>query len=150
MLAFGITTSSRISDMFRDRIGRAFALGLVLSVACLGDLWAQEDFPFEREMLLDARPMKGSKRLPGLEVQSGGAAVIDLWCNSLHARIAVNGDAITITAGEKTDRQCAPERAQADGELADVLAQVSQWRWDGEDAVVLIGPKQLRFRLLTN
>jgi heat shock protein HslJ len=136
--------------MFCDRVGRAFALGLALSVACLENVWAQEDFPFEREMLLDARPMKGSKRLPGLEVQPGGAAVIDLWCNSLQARITVNGDAITITAGEKTDRQCAPERAQADSELTDVLAQVSQWQWDGEDAVVLIGPKRLRFRLLTN
>src|SRR5262245_48028149 len=136
--------------MFCDRVGRAFALGLVLGVACPTSAIAQEDFPFEREMLLDARPMKGSKRLPGLEVQPGGAAVIDLWCNSLQARVAVNGDAITITADEKTDRQCAPERAQADSELMDVLAQVSQWQWAGEGAVVLIGSKSQRFRVRTS
>jgi heat shock protein HslJ len=150
LLAFGIATSLRISDMLRDRVGRAFALGLVLGIACLENVRAQEDFPFEREMLLDARPMKGSKRLPGLEVQPDGAAVIDLWCNSVQARIVVNGDALTITLGEKTDRQCTPERAQADGELTDVLTQASHWRWDGEEAVILIGPKTLRFRLLTN
>jgi heat shock protein HslJ len=135
--------------MFRDRVGRAFALGLVLVVVCVDNASAQEDFPFERELLFDARPMKGSKRVPGIEVQSDGTAAIDLWCDSLQGRVVVNADAITIMPGEKTDRQCAPERVQADSELIEALTQVSNWRWDG-DAVTLIGPKPLRFRLQTN
>ena len=79
--------------MVRTSVARAFALGLVgffISVACAR---AQEDFPFEHELLLDARPMKGSKRIPTLSVEPDGTATIDLWCNSMKAQINVNGDA---------------------------------------------------------
>jgi heat shock protein HslJ len=131
------------------RIGSALALGVIFCAAGLGGAPAQEDFPFDRELLLDVRPMKGSKRLPTLEVEANGAATIELWCNSAEARIVVNGESITISAGEKTDRQCTPERAQADDQLLETLSQVAGWRWDGEN-LVLTGAKELRFRLQTN
>ena len=66
--------------MVRTTVGRAFALGVagfVISAACA---CAQEDFPFEHELLLDAHPMKGSKRIPVLSVEPDGTATIDLWC----------------------------------------------------------------------
>ena len=135
--------------MFGKRIGGAFALGLMLCIACVHGTLAQEDFPFDRDLLLDARPMKGSKRLPSLEVEASGAATIELWCNGVQARIVVNAEAVTISPGEKTDRQCSPERAQADDQLLEALAQVARWRWDGEN-LILIGAKELRFRLQTN
>src|SRR5262245_4299141 len=135
--------------MFGNRIGGAFALGLMFCIAHVNDTLAQEDFPFDRDLLLDARPMKGSKRLPSLEVATNGAATIELWCNSVQARIVVNAEAITISAGEKTDRQCTPERAQADDQLLETLTQVANWRWDGEN-LILIGLKELHFRLQTN
>jgi heat shock protein HslJ len=110
---------------------------------------AQEDFPFEQELLLDAHPMKGSKRIPSFSVEPDGSATIDLWCNSMQARISVNGDTISISAGEKTDQSCAPERQQADEDLVTALTSVTSWRWDGE-SLLLVGPKTLRFRQQTN
>ena len=135
--------------MVRTPVARAFALGLVglfISAACVR---AQEDFPFEHELMLDARPMKGSKRIPTLSVEPDGAATIDLWCNSMQARINVTGETISISAGEKGDQTCAPERQQADDDLAAALVAATSWRWDG-DNLLLIGPKTLRFRQQTN
>ncbi|MBV8513186.1 MAG: META domain-containing protein [Xanthobacteraceae bacterium] len=135
--------------MVRTSVARAFALGLmglVISAACA---LAQEDFPFEHELLLDAHPMKGSKRIPNLSVEPDGTATIDLWCNSMQAQINVNGEAISISAGEKSNQSCAPERQQADDDLAAALVAVTSWRWDGE-SLLLIGPKTLRFRQQTN
>ena len=135
--------------MVRTSVARAFALGLVgffISVACAR---AQEDFPFEHELILDARPMKGSKRIPTLSVEPDGSATIDLWCNSMQARISVTGETIAISDGEKGDQTCAPERQQADEDLAAALTSVTSWRWDGE-SLLLIGQKTLRFRQQTN
>jgi heat shock protein HslJ len=135
--------------MVRTPVARAFALGLVglfISAACAR---AQEDFPFEHELMLDARPMKGSKRIPTLSVEPDGTATIDLWCNTMQAQINVNGDAISISAGEKGNQSCAPERQQADEDLASALTSVTSWRWDGE-SLLLIGQKTLRFRQQTN
>ncbi len=135
--------------MIKDWVGRALALGLALYVWGAGQAPAQEDFPFGRELLLDTRPLKGSKRLPSIEVETNGAATIELWCDSIQGQIVVNADAITISTSEKTDRQCTQERAQADEELIDTLKQVISWRWDGE-SLILKGAKELRFRLQTN
>jgi heat shock protein HslJ len=135
--------------MVRTSVGRAFALGLVGFVIFAPCAQAQEDFPFEHELLLDARPMKGSKRIPNLSVEPDGTATIDLWCNSMQAQINVNGEAISISAGEKSNQSCAPERQQADDDLAAALVAVTSWRWDGE-SLLLIGPKTLRFRQQTN
>src|ERR1700749_3488758 len=101
---------------------------------------AQEVFPFEHELLLDAHPMKGSKRIPNLSVEPDGTATIDLWCNSMQAQINVNGEAISISAGEKGNQSCAPERQQVDDDLTASLVAVTSWRWDGE-SLLLIGPK---------
>ncbi len=135
--------------MVRTCVGRAFALGLVGCVMFAAWARAKEDFPFEHDLLLDADPMKGSKRIPILAVEPDGSATIDLWCNSMQAQISVNGDAISISAGEKGNQSCAPERQQADEDLAAALVAVRSWRWDGE-TLLLIGPKTLRFRQATN
>ena len=135
--------------MLRTCVGPAIALGLVGFVMLAASARAQEDFPFEHELILDAHPMKGSKRIPTLSVEPDGSATIALWCNSMQAQINVNGDAISISAGEKSSQSCAPERQQADDDLAAALIKVTGWRWDGEN-LELIGPKTLRFRQPTN
>jgi len=135
--------------MHRKRVGCALALGVLLCAVWASRPSANEEFPFGRELLLDTRPMKGSKRIPGIEIDSNGMAAIDLWCNTMQGRAIVSADAITISTGEKTDRPCAPERAQADDDLAAALAQVTNWRWEGE-SLVMDGAKELRFRLHTN
>ena len=110
---------------------------------------SSSEFPFGKELFLDARPMKGSKRIPIIEVAENGRAAIDLWCNSVEAQLVVVNDTITVLAGQATDRPCAPERARGDQEIMEALQQVTNWRRDG-DSVLLIGPRTLRFHLPTN
>lgn len=137
--------------MLNIRSGRALVLGIVICAACASPLIAQEEFPFGRVLLLDAAPMKGAKRLPALEIETDGSARIELWCNTMQGRVAVQGDNVTISAGEKTDRTCAPERMQADDELVEALTQVTRWRWNGESLIILTGgTKDLRFQPHTN
>jgi heat shock protein HslJ len=100
-------------------------------------------------MRLDANPMRGSKRVPVLEIEANGQAAIDLWCNSLTAQFVVAQDTVTILTGEKTDRSCPPDRQRGDEEMLSALSEVTSWRRNGA-FLDLIGPKRLRFRLNTN
>jgi len=107
------------------------------------------EFPFDRELLLDAYPMKGSKQIPSLGVTRSGRASIVLWCNSVQAQVVLAGDTITILTGPLTERQCPSERMRADDDLLAALLQVSSWRSEGE-ALVLRGARTMRFRPSTH
>src|ERR1700687_4486916 len=108
-----------------------------------------DGFPFGRELLVDAAPMRGSKKLPILDIGDAGAAEIELWCNSVKAQLVVAGDTITIITGEASARQCAPDRARADEDLLAALNNVTNWRME-RTALVLTGTRTLRFRVPTN
>jgi heat shock protein HslJ len=110
---------------------------------------ADASFPFGHELQLEARPMKGSKRLPLLDIKANGATEIDLWCNSVQGQIVVTSDQITITTGDKTERQCEPERMRGDDDMLSALSQVTTWRRQG-DTLILSGPRTIRFRMETN
>src|SRR5438876_6598284 len=56
--------------------------------------FAQGEFPFDRELLLEARPLPGSKRVPILEIGADGRAQIDLWCRSGAGQVVVSGATI--------------------------------------------------------
>jgi len=135
-----------------DRCGRmAFgcALGVAVVLLSIGGVRADSAFPFGHELLLDAKPMKGSRRLPVLDIRANGATEIDLWCNSVQGQIDVSNDTITITTGEKTERQCEPERMRGDDDMLSALSQVTNWRRQG-DMLILNGPRTIRFRMETN
>jgi len=108
-----------------------------------------QEFPFNGELLLDARPMPGSKRIPNMDISANGAIALEMWCSRVEGQVVVAGDTITVITGQPTDRGCSPERARADTELLDALSGVTNWRRQG-DSVVLIGPKTLRFKVPTN
>ena len=111
---------------------------------------AQEDFPFDGEMMLDAAPMRGSKRIPNMDIAANGTIVLEMWCNRIEGQVVVAGDTITILAsGQPTSRDCPPDRVQGDAELISALNEVTNWRRQGS-TVLLIGPRTLRFRMLTN
>lgn len=110
---------------------------------------AQSEFPYERDLVLDARAMRGGKRVPVLLVEQNGRAQIDLWCKRGGGRAAIAGDAITITIGDMKDQLCTPERAQADEDMLAALSGVTNWSGRG-DVVTLTGAKTLRFRAATN
>lgn len=122
---------------------------MTLSVVVTDGAFAQAEFPFGKELLLDASPMKGSKRIPIIEIAENGAAAIDLWCNTVQAQLVVVNDTITVLTGQQTDRSCPPDRVKGDQDILDALQQVTSWRRDG-DRLVLMGPRTLRFRLPTN
>jgi heat shock protein HslJ len=131
----------------------------VASVACLlllatasAAIAAERGFPNDGEFLLDARPMKGSKRIPMLEFESQDAASIDLWCNRVHAQFVVVGTTVTVILDAPsppqyaTPGQCDPDRMQADEDLVAALQQVESWQRQ-DDVLMLQGPQPLRFRL---
>jgi heat shock protein HslJ len=124
-------------------------LSLIVFLAATYQAASDSAFPFGQELMLDARPMKGSKRLPLLDIQENGATEIDLWCNSVRAQVVVSRNAITITTGEKTERQCDPERMRGDEDMLSVLSQVTNWRLDG-DTLILTGPRTIKFRVESN
>jgi heat shock protein HslJ len=127
------------------RIGIALALAGVASMPAT----AQPEFPFDRDLVLEARAMRGSKRLPVLSVEANGRAQIDLWCKRGQGQATIAGDTITIAVGTMKDEPCSPERAQADEDMIAALSQATNWSQRG-DVVTLTGAKPLRFRAATN
>jgi heat shock protein HslJ len=110
---------------------------------------SERAFPFARELMLDAAPMSGSKRIPIIEIDENGAVSIDLWCASVHGRATVSEDSISIVPGPVQSAQCAPDRQSGDENLLAALAQVTNWRRQG-GVIELRGATTLRFRLMTN
>jgi hypothetical protein len=131
------------TPLLRRRWGYLAALVIAGTVAA----WAVENnFPFDQELLLETAPMRGSKRVPGIEVESSGWATIDLWCASGRGRVRIEGPAISIVPHSMAQASCPAERLQRDADMLSVLTQVTTWRREG-DTVVLIGPQTLRYRV---
>jgi heat shock protein HslJ len=127
----------------------ACAACAVLALAVTDRAAAQPEFPYDRDLVLEARVMRGGKRVPVLSVEQNGRAQIDLWCKRGDGQAAIAGGAITITVATMRDEPCTPERAQADDEMLEALSGVTNWSARG-DVVTLTGAKTLRFRAATN
>ena len=127
----------------------AVALTLAAAAPALLAPAVAAEFPFGHELLLDVKPMKGSKRVPSLAIAENGLADIELWCSSLKGQLVVAGDTITILTGAKTERSCTPERMRGDDDVLAALTEVTNWRREGE-YLVLTGARTMRFRLQTN
>jgi heat shock protein HslJ len=110
---------------------------------------AERGFPFDSELMLDAKPMKGSKRVPIIGLGPRGEATMDLWCNSVEGQFVVADSTITVLTGSKTERQCDAARMRGDDELLEALTQATSWTRDGA-VITLRGVKTLRFRQPTN
>jgi hypothetical protein len=117
-----------------------------LVLATVVTVFAQAGFPFDQELLLDARPLPGSRRIPMLEIGADGRAQVDLWCRSGIAQVEVAGPSIRFTLGPLREQACTPDRVQRDEAMAAAFAQVTRWRLEN-DVVVLVGPTELRFHL---
>ena len=75
-------------------------LVLLISAVSLPLASAGDSFPFGTTLMLDAAPMRGSKRVPMLEIAEDGVASIDLWCASVRAQAVVADNSISISPGE--------------------------------------------------
>jgi heat shock protein HslJ len=127
----------------------SLALGMALSLLASNAPATQNNFPFDGELLLDANPMPGSKRVPNMDITAKGAIVLEMWCNRVEGQLVVAADTVTVMTGQATDRQCTPARARADADLLAALMEVTNWRRQG-NMVLFIGPRTLRFRVPTN
>ncbi len=126
---------------------RVLAAAVMISQAAV--IVHAQEVPFDGEFLLDARPMPGSKRIPNIEIAANGTMALEMWCNRVEGQVVVAGDTVTVITGQPTERNCSPDRARADAELIEALNAVTNWRRQGDD-VVLMGPKTLRFKVMTN
>ena len=125
----------------------------LIAICLVGGLWPahadEHEFPFGRELMLDAPKLYGSKRVPMIEIEEDGAVSIDLWCASVRGQATVGESSITIVADPVEPTQCSPERQSGDQDLLMALTQLTSWRRDG-DVIDFSGPTPLRFRLMTN
>ncbi|KJC44868.1 hypothetical protein UP09_14600 [Bradyrhizobium sp. LTSP885] len=133
------------------RILNAVAAPVLMVSVVLGAIpaQAQEEFPFGFLMTLDAARMPGSKRIPSLEVGDNGEVVLELWCNGGKGQFSVAGNTIIFVPGAMENRNCPPDRAQADSDLLAALGEATTWRRQG-DLVTFTGSKSLRFQINTN
>jgi heat shock protein HslJ len=123
---------------------------IALLAAFLGAAPAQaQEFPFGLEMTLEAARMPGSKRIPSLEIGDNGEVVLELWCKGGQGQFSVAGNTIVFVPGTMENRDCPPDRAQADDDLVAALSDAATWKRQG-DFVTLTGTKSLRFRINTN
>ena len=143
----------------RRPAGRSrFVFGVIVLLLSLSGLAVADDsFPFDRYLLLDAAPMRPGKRIPMITIAANGDATLTLWCKTVPAHVELSDAAIKIEPGPLPDAlpdmmardQCTPARMQADQNLLDAFAQVTGWSSKG-DALVLDGPTPLKFRAATN
>jgi len=121
---------------------------LVMASGALTPAWG-EDFPFGMELTLDAPPMRGSKRVPRIEIGANGEVQLDLWCKSASGQFSVANDSVIFLPGQVQDNSCPADRAAADDGLLATLSEVTGWKRQG-DQLTLTGTRPLRFLLLTN
>jgi heat shock protein HslJ len=126
-----------------------WVLALLILGLSLPSIAAEGGFPYDSELMLDAKPMKGSKRVPVIGIGPRGEATIDMWCNSIQGQFVVADNTITVLTGTRTERQCDAARMQGDDDLLADLTQATTWSREG-DVITLHGGKPLRFRQLTN
>lgn len=110
---------------------------------------ADEGFPFERELTLQAPRMAESKRLPTLDIGRNGEVVVGLWCKSVRGQFSVAGQTVIFIPGAGDNPACSPAQAARDAQLLDDLSQVTNWAMRGE-TLVLTGPQTLTYRINTN
>lgn len=110
---------------------------------------AQQGFPFGMLLTLQAAPMRGSKRIPNIEIGDNGDVTIELWCKAAEGQFSVANDTIIFIPGEVDNRNCPADKAQADDNLLAALADVATWKMQGSN-LSLIGSRTLRFQINTN
>ena len=108
-----------------------------------------EDFPFGTRLTLDVLPMRGSKRVPLIEIGDSGEIRLELWCKSATGQLSIAGESVVFVPGPVQDSGCPADRAAADDNLLAAFSEATGWKRQGE-WLTFTGPHPLRFQLLTN
>lgn len=129
---------------------RGCRLLLVAAAIALAPIPASaQSFPYDQEMLLDVKPLPGSRRVPMLEVHADGKATLDMWCHSAAIEFAVTGGDLKLSFVSANPQNCTPERIALDQAMAKALLDVTGWRRHN-DIIELVGSTTFRFRLSTH
>ncbi len=124
---------------------------LLTALGCVpGMALADSGFPYDSELIMDVAPMRGSERIPNMDVDSRGMIDLQMWCNRVQGQFVVAAHTVTVLTGAATRQACPPERAQGDELLLSTLSQVTTWRRRGDTLELIGGQRILRFRLPTN
>lgn len=137
----------RMSGMLRVSCMLALAAAAIVLVAAAPA--GAQSFPFDQEMLLEVRPLPGSRRVPMIEVHPDGKASVDMWCHSAVAQITITGSNVKFDFVSAKPENCTPERIELDQKMAKELLEVTQWRRKN-DIVEFVGPTTFRFRISTH
>ncbi len=131
----------------RRRSKSVLAAAAIVLVAAMSA--GAQSFPFDQEMLLEAKRLPDSRRVPMMEIHADGKATVDLWCHSASAEVAVSGSEIKFTFVSAQPQNCTQERIELDQQMGRALSEVTSWRRQG-DILILEGPTTFRFRLSTH
>ena len=105
----GITGSMSMRSVTAYRFGCVRNCVVALAVCVLAGSVAadagERGFPYSSELMMDAKPMRGSKRVPMLVIGAKGDAKIEGWCNNTEAQLVVAADTLTILTGASTEQQ---------------------------------------------
>ena len=135
--------TAKIIVCVRQLCAAAMLLGVAVAPA------SAQDFPYDQEMLLEVKPLPGSRRVPMIEIHANGRGTVDMWCHSAAADIAINGSEIKINFVSAKPENCTPERIELDQQMAKALLEVTSWRRKN-DIVELVGSTTFRFRISTH
>ena len=125
------------------------ALGAAAIVFMAAAPASAQNFPFDQEMLLQVKPLPGSRRVPMMEVHPDGKATVDMWCHSAVAQFTITGSELKIEFVSAKPEACTPERIELDQAMAKAMLEITQWRRKN-DIVELVGPTSFRFRISTH
>jgi heat shock protein HslJ len=137
------------ATMFAGAATMMIAIGVAVPAWWAGAQSASQPFPYGRELRLDVDRMRGTRKIPVLDIGTDGTADIELWCNNVKAQLVVAANTITIITGASSSRQCGPDLLRADDDLLTALSQATLWRMD-DAALTLTGGRTLRFVVQTN
>jgi hypothetical protein len=137
----------RMSGLLRAGCMAVLAAAAVVFVAAAPA--AAQSFPYDQEMLLEVKPLPGSRRVPMIEVHPDGKASVDMWCHSAVAQITITGNDVKIEFVSAKPENCTPERIELDQALAKAMLEITQWRRKN-DIVEFVGPTSFRFRISTH
>ena len=127
----------------------SMALVPLVSIAGFAQAQTADGFPFGMEMTLDAASKLGSKRIPNLDIGTGGQTTLELWCKGGKGQFSVAGNTVIFMPGPMEDRGCTPDRAAIDDDVIATLGEAGTWKRQG-DLVSFVGTKSVRFRINTN
>ena len=111
---------------------------------------AQDQFPFDSELILDVAPMRGSKRIPNMDVDAKGGIAMEMWCNRVEGQFVVAADTVTVLTGQATQRQCPPERAAGRRAIAGGARPGDELAPPRRHARIDRRPRPLKFKVPTN